>query len=236
MPREKRAELGPAALSDAELLAIFLRTGRPGVNVLKMAESLLDAYDGDLRRMSHESVVGLSKMHGIGKVHALELVAMFEFARRAVLRPRETRPVLDTPESVARYLSGRTLLATTETFFVLPLDKKMRLCGGARLDVMVVATGTADAIFVHPRDVFREAIRTDACYVVVAHNHPSGDCTPSRQDVALTKALIDAGRTVHVPLADHVILGAFPPGAESMPDPTPRFHSMYRSGDVDFGL
>lgn len=234
MPREKLAKFGPKALSDAELLAVFLRVGRPGVNVLKLAELLLEAHGGDLRRLSHESAAELEKIRGMGKVHALELTAMFEFARRAVLRPREAQPRLHDPESVARFLAGRVMLETTESFYVLPLDKRMRLCAGVHAERLAVATGTADATGVHPRDVFREAIRADACFVVVSHNHPSGDCTPSPQDLRLTQMLIDAGRVVGIRVADHVVLGAFPPGAESSPDPVPRFHSMRQSGDVDF--
>lgn len=234
MPREKLALLGPGALTDAELLAVFLRVGRPGVNVLRLAESVLDHHGGDLRRLSHQSAEELAKIRGMGKVHAAELTAMFEFARRAVLRPREARPLLSTPESVARFLSGRVMLETTESFYVLPLDKRMRLCGAVQMGRLAVSSGTADATAVHPRDVYREAIRADACYLVVAHNHPSGDCTPSPQDLRLTRSLIDAGRVVGIRLVDHVVIGAFPPGAESMPDPVPRFHSICRSGDVDF--
>ncbi|MBR1836532.1 MAG: DNA repair protein RadC [Kiritimatiellae bacterium] len=235
MPREKLALLGPQALSDAELLAIFLRCGRPGVNVLQLAGRILDIYEGDLRRLSMESPGELEKIPGVGPVHGAELVAMFEFARRAVLRPRETRPRLDTARAVARYLAGRTALETVEKFFVLPLDRKMRLCGRVQTGRLAVSTGTADSTAVHPRDVFREAVRSDACGVVVAHNHPSGDCRPSAQDLRLTYALAEAGSVLRIPLVDHVIIGAFPPGADlSDPSAAPSFHSMRDSGDVDF--
>ncbi len=234
MPREKLANFGPAALSDAELLAVFLRTGRPGLNVMQLAAAILDRYRGDLRRLSAESHQALAKIHGIGQVHALELVAMFEFARRAALRPCETRPKVTTPEDVARILAPLVMLANVETFYALPLDKKFRLVGGVRAERMAVFTGTADATFVHPRDVYREAVRADACYLMVAHNHPSGDCTPSPQDIRLTQALIDAGRVMRIPLVDHVVLGGFPPGADDYENAIPRFHSMRDCGDLDF--
>ena len=244
LPREKLARLGPGALSDAELVAIFLRTGRPGRNVLQVADDLLRAYGGNLRLLSQESAVRLEGLGSIGRVRALELTAVFEFARRIAMHSQEAQPLLETPEQVARFVHGLVLQDPTESFYVLPLDRKMRLCDRVQRQRLCVSRGTADASPVHPRDVFREAVRVDACFVVVAHNHPSGDPTPSPQDLRITRALVDAGRVVGIPLVDHVVVGGLPDlrGPDGSIDTTrcfdlvPRFRSLRRTGAVDFDL
>ena len=169
---------------------------------------------------------------------------MFEFARRIAMHSQEAQPLLETPEQVARFVHGLVLQDPTESFYVLPLDRKMRLCDRVQRQRLCVSRGTADASPVHPRDVFREAVRVDACFVVVAHNHPSGDPTPSPQDLRITRALVDAGRVVGIPLVDHVVVGGLPDlrGPDGSIDTTrcfdlvPRFRSLRRTGAVDFDL
>ena len=244
LPREKLARLGPSALSDAELIAIFLRTGRPGRNVLQVAADVLRAYGGNLRLLAQESAAQLEKLSSIGRVRALELSAVFEFAKRVALHSQESLPLLETAESVARFVHGFVLQDPTESFFALPLDRKMRLCARVQRQRLCIARGTADGVQAHPRDVFREAVRADACYVVVAHNHPSGDPAPSAQDRRLTQELIAAGAALRIPLVDHVVVGGPPdlrrpdgsPDTAAAFDAVPRFHSMRRSGDLEFPL
>ena len=240
MPREKLAALGPESLSDAELLALLLRSGTKGRNVLAVAEDLLRAYGGSLGLLSRAGRAELSKTPAVGPAKASELSAVFELARRVLSSSVEDDPRLDKSETVARYLRPFVLAESGESFYVLPLDKRRRLCGvvgRAR-----VSLGTADATVVTPRDVFREAIRADARFLVVAHNHPSGDQTPSAADLRLTADLVDAGRVLRIPLLDHVVLGDIP--SRLRPDGSadtagcleavPRFHSIRASGEVDF--
>ena len=242
MPREKLARLGPGALSDAELVAIFLRTGRRGRNVLEVSDDVLRAYGGNLRRLSQESAAQLEKIGSIGKVRALELTAIFEFARRVALHSQEAQPRLDDPADVARFVHAFVLQDPTESFYVMPLDRKLRLCSGVQRQRLCVSRGTADASIIHPRDVFREAVRVDACYVTVAHNHPSGDPAPSAQDLRITRELVEAGRALLIPLVDHVVVGGMPDlrrpdgtlDTAAFLDVAPRFHSMRAAGDVEF--
>lgn len=240
MPREKLAALGPGSLSDAELLALLLRSGTKGKNVLAVAEDLLRTYGGSLELLSRAGYDQLAKTFAVGPARASELAAVFELARRVLASSGEDFPVLDSPAAVARYLRPFILAERVESFFVLPLDKRRRLCGV--VGRAAVSRGTADATVVTPRDVFREAIRVDARYVVVAHNHPGGDPTPSAADLRLTADLVDAGRVLRIGVLDHVVLGDIPsrlrpdgtPETDGCLDAVPRFHSIRAAGEVDF--
>lgn len=240
MPREKLAALGPGALSDAELLALLLRSGTKGRNVLAVADELLRTYGRSLELLSRAGYNVLKKTESIGPARACELSAVFELARRILSSSCDDFPVLARAEDVARHLRPFVLAESVESFYVLPLDKRRRLCGvvgRAR-----VSLGTADATVVTPRDVFREALRVDARFVLVAHNHPSGDPTPSPADLRLTADLVDAGRVLRIPVLDHVVLGDIPSrrrpdgslDTDGCLDAVPRFHSIRASGEVDF--
>lgn len=231
LPRERLERHGAGSLSDAELVAILLRTGTRNRNVLSVAREMLRLCGDDLALLASSSATDLKRIAGIGRVRALEFEAVFELCRR-ILRAssRDNRPSLSTPENVVRYIWPVVALRATEGFFVMPLDKKMRLCAAVRRTEICVTTGTADATAVHPRDVFREAVKADACYVVVAHNHPSGDPSPSPQDAILTRRLAEAGRALSIPLADSIVVGGLVSGASADPfDPNsalPRFASL----------
>ena len=240
MPRERLVELGAGALSDAELVAILLRSGTRGHNVLSVAREILRLHGDDLSLLARATAADLRRVPGVGKVRALEFEAAFELCRR-ILRAssRASRPVLDTPERLVRHLWPLAAMRETEAFFACPLDKKMRLCAGVRHVDACVGTGSADSVPVHPRDVYREAAKADACYVVVAHNHPTGDPTPSPQDLLVTRRLVDAGRAVGIPLVDSVVIGGLPASGGAFDpfdpaSPLPRFVSLRRSGAVDF--
>ncbi|MBQ7666473.1 MAG: DNA repair protein RadC [Kiritimatiellae bacterium] len=238
LPRERLATFGPQALSDAELLAILLGTGTHGHNVLAVAGEILRTHGDDLSLLARATERDLTRIAGVGRVKALELVAVFELCRR-ILRStsRAGRPLLDTDERVARFLWPLVALRDTEAFFVLPLDSKSRLCASVRRSDLCTGSGTADATPVHPRDVFREAVKADASFVVVAHNHPSGDPAPSAQDIALTRRLAEAGAAVGIPLLDSLVIGGL--AGDCSADPfggpgaLPRFVSIRRMrGDV----
>lgn len=241
MPRERLSAHGPGALSDAELLAILLRSGTCGHNVLSVARELLRLHGDDLSLLARATAADLRRVPGVGRVRALEFEAVFELCRRMLLASsRASRPVLDTPEALVRHLWPLVAMRGTEAFFACPLDKKLRLCAGVRLVDSIVLRGTADATPAYPRDVYREAVKADASYVVVAHNHPSGDPAPSPQDLLATRRLVDAGRAVGIPLVDSVVIGGLPAGSGAGFDPfdpsapLPRHVSLRRSGLVDF--
>ena len=222
-PRERLAKFGAKALLDEELLAIMLRTGSQGKNVLMLAHQLLDSF-GSLPQLMNAGVEELKSYGGIGQVKAIELAAMLELSRRVMLGDVDKRSVFDDPELVAQKVRRIKALSQTESFFVFPLDKRCRLCTQQPIEI---SSGTLDSSLVHPREVFREAIRYSAALVILAHNHPSGDARPSRKDIEITKELVAAGLQLSIPVIDHVVVG----------DPevySPGFYSMHRENIISF--
>lgn len=200
-PQERLGRLGPEALSDREILAMILRSGPRGVDVLTLSGQLLDEA-GTLSNLLRWSAEDFQRIHGIGTVKALQLIAVMDFAKR-ILAEDEGRPsVIDQPELVSRHFQQLIAGLEVEKFWVLCLDRKNRL-----IRRVEATSGTATASLVHPREVFREAIRLSATAVIVAHNHPSGDPAPSRADIQVTRQLREAAGVVGIDLLDHVVLG-----------------------------
>lgn len=222
-PRERLAKFGAKALLDEELLAIMLRTGSHGKNVLVLARQLLDSF-GSLPQLMNAGVDELKSYGGIGQVKAIELAAMLELSRRVMLGDVDKREVFKEPEQVARRVNLIKANSQTESFFVFPLDKRCRLCTQQPIEI---SSGTLDSSLVHPREVFREAIRYSAALVILAHNHPSGDSSPSRKDIEITKDLVAAGKQLSIPIVDHVVVG----DAEVL---APGFFSMHRENIIAF--
>jgi len=200
-PRERLAEKGADALSPAELIAILLRTGLKGVNVVEVGKQMVQKY-GSLHALAQASVEDLQSIKGVGPDKAVTLIAAFSLARRMAAELRGESPVLDNPEAVANLMRENTRLCPRETFQVLLLNTRRRL-----IDVIKIADGTLDTILVHPREVFKSAIAANAAAVVLMHNHPSGDPTPSEADIKVTRDLIRAGQLLKIEVLDHVILG-----------------------------
>lgn len=200
-PQERLQHHGPRALSDAELLAMLLRSGTRGHNVMAVAQQLL-ADAGSLARLVQWSDADFRRIKGIGRVKALQLVAVMELARRVLAAGAETEPILNRPELVHEHLAPYFTGLPIEKFWVLCLNRKNRL-----LQLVEITSGTATSSLAHPREVFREAIRHGATGVICAHNHPSGDPAPSAADVQMTRQLREAAKTVDIELLDHVILG-----------------------------
>jgi DNA repair protein RadC len=200
-PRERLAELGPDALSPTELIAILLRTGLKGANVLEVARQLLRKFV-TLNALAGASLEDLRGIKGIGRDKAVTLLAAFALAKRMAAELRGEAPLLDTPERIAHLLRDELRHATAERFCVVLLNTRRRL-----IKVEHISQGTLDTILVHARDVFRSAIAANAAAVVLAHNHPSGDPAPSEADVKVTRDLIRAGQLLKIELLDHVILG-----------------------------
>ena len=200
-PRERLAERGADALSHAELIAILLRTGLKGANVVEVGTRLVKRF-GTLNALAGASVEDLRQEPGIGRDKAVTLMAAFALARRMAAEIHGETPLLDTPERVADFLREEMRHGDKEQFIVLLLNTRRRLVKKESL-----SQGTLDTILVHARDVFRSAIAGNAAAIVLAHNHPSGDPTPSEADIKVTRDLIRAGQLLKIELVDHVILG-----------------------------
>ena len=200
-PQERLQRSGPGALSDTELLAMLLRSGTQGHDVLAVAEKLL-ATAGSLSELVGWSAGDFARLRGIGRVKALQLLTVMEVARRVVAAENSLPPILTTPEAIANYCRPHALGLAVEKFWVLCLNRKNRLI--RRIEV---TSGTASATLVHPREVFREAIKEAASAVVCVHNHPSGDPAPSAADIRVTRQLREAAKIVEIDLLDHVIIG-----------------------------
>ncbi|MBX9613480.1 MAG: DNA repair protein RadC [Burkholderiales bacterium] len=201
-PREKLLARGPGALSDAELLALLLRTGIVGKGVLTLAQELLDTFGG-IAGLLHADLDDVKKIKGLGgPAKRAELVAVLELARRALAEQLREREVFSTPDAVKHYLQLHLAQRGHEVFAVLFLDSQNRL-----LALEELFRGTLTQTSVYPREVVLHALQHKAAAVVLAHNHPSGTVQPSRADEALTQTLKAALALVDVRVLDHVIVG-----------------------------
>jgi len=200
-PRERLLQHGAKSLSNAELLAILLATsGKRGENVLTLAQRVLSQL-GDLQRLAYMSSSELRAIPGIGPAKAVLLLAAVELSKR--LAPDSIiPPVVKSPRDVEGLLSAKFRFEERERFYALLLTTKNALIG-----LEEVSVGSLNSSIVHPREVFRQAIRHSAAAIIVAHNHPSGDPTPSREDVEVTRRLAEAGRIVGIEVLDHIIFG-----------------------------
>jgi DNA repair protein RadC len=200
-PRERLWSLGPAALTTAELLAIVLGTGGGGLDVLHLARQLLDVAEGSLRRLAQRPGAELLRSPGVGPTKAGRLIAAFELGSRAAREERPRVQRIREPEDVLRLFGPRLRDLQVEEFHLLALDSQSQV-----LREVLITRGLLNSSLVHPREVFRAAIAEAAAGIIVVHNHPSGDPTPSAEDRAATKQLCSAGRLLDVPLYDHVII------------------------------
>ena len=193
-------------IPDASLLAILIRTGRKGSSAIDLANRLINHFGGAPRLVeaTWQQIVA-AKVPGVGKVAAVQLAAAFALVRRNVRTShRSFARTVETSDDVVRQVRSVGIDETQECAYALYLDAKRHLL----CEPMVVSRGTADSTYLHPRDIFRHAIRLGAVSVIVAHNHPSGDPAPSNEDIEETKRLREAGEIVGIPLDDHVVIGA----------------------------
>jgi len=219
-PQERMESHGAAALGDAELLAMLLRSGTQGHDVLTLANELMREA-GSLADLTRWSQRDFEKRKGIGRVKALQLLAVMEVAKRVVSQERGRQPVLDDPSMIADYCRPSCRGLAVEKFWVLCLNRRNRL-----LRQVEVTSGTAGSTLVHPREVFRAAIEASASAIVCVHNHPSGDPAPSAADVRVTRSLREAAQTIDIALLDHVIVG------EGSHDPTGSGYYSFRDAGV----
>jgi len=213
-PRERLASLGVAALSVEELLALVLRTGDRRRDARDVARDLVRGLDRD--GLAGASAVELARIRGLGPAKAASVVAALELGRRIAVRPLERGALLRGPEDVHHHFASRLRERREERFAVVLLDGRHRVLGDE-----TVSRGTLTASLVHPREVFRPAIRHAAAAVVLVHNHPSGDPSPSDEDRRVTRRLAAAGELIGIRVVDHVVIGAR------------AFHSFRDAGELE---
>lgn len=200
-PRERLWRLGSGALTASELLAILLGTGAAGDDALVLARRLLNRAGGTLRRLAARPPGELLQASGVGPAKAARLLAAFEVALRLDTETRPPTPRIGSPSDVLRIIGPTLRDLSVEEFHLLALDTRSRV-----LRDVLVTRGLLDSSLVHPREVFRAAIAEAAAGIILVHNHPSGDPTPSAEDRAVTRQLVAAGRLLDVPVHDHVIV------------------------------
>lgn len=204
-PYEKFKELGAHALSNEELLAIILRTGTNNKPALKIAEEILntkDAYDGKLMGLYHKSLKQLMEIDGIGEVKAIKLKCLTELSLRMAKERLENKITFQSPEDIAEYYMETCRHLEIEKVFLLCLDSQLKL-----IKECVLSQGTINASLISPREIFIQALEAKAVHILLVHNHPSGNPTPSRQDIEISKKVMEAGEMMDIRLLDHIIIG-----------------------------
>ena len=204
-PRERLVARGADALSHAELIAILLRTGLKGANAVEVGKQLLSKYQ-TLQSLARASLADLQKVKGIGRDKAVTLVAAFALARKMAGELQRESPVLDNPETVVQLLRDENMVKAAETLQVLLLNTRHKLIRAEE-----ISHGTRDTILVDPGAIFKKAIEAGAAAIVLVHNHPSGDPSPSDADIKTTRDLIRAGKLLKIEVLDHVIIGKATP-------------------------
>ena len=202
-PRERLLHLGAAALTVVELLAIVIGTGTRATDARDAARDLLADVGGSLGALARRPVAALVAARGVGRVKALRVAAALELARRLLAEDREPGVPVRAPADVFRWCRPAARDLVVEEFRLLTLDAQHRITRD-----LLVSRGTLTSTLVHPREVFRLAIAKTSAGMIVVHNHPSGDPTPSAEDRAVTRQLVEAGRLLDIPVYDHVIVGA----------------------------
>ncbi|MCL6572088.1 MAG: DNA repair protein RadC [Bacillus sp. (in: Bacteria)] len=200
-PRERFIKHGPQSLSNHELIAILLRTGTKDESVLQLSNRLLTHFEG-LRLLKAASLEEMTEIKGIGLAKAIQILAAVEIGRRIANLSYNDRYVIRSPEDGAKYLMNDMRFLSQEHFVCLYLNTKNQV-----IHKQTVFIGSLNASIVHPREVFREALKRSAASIIAAHNHPSGDPAPSREDIEVTKRLVECGKIIGIDLLDHLIIG-----------------------------
>ncbi len=200
-PRERLMQVGAGAVSTAELLAILLRTGSMGESALRLAERLLAEFQG-LPGLSRATIAEIKQVHGIGNAKAVEIKAALELGRRLLASAPEERPTVKSPDDAANLLMSEMMFLEQEHLRLILLDTRNGV-----LATPTIYKGSLNSSVVRLAELFRAAIRANAAAFIVAHNHPSGDPSPSPEDVRVTRQMVKAGELLDVKVLDHVIIG-----------------------------
>ncbi len=200
-PRERLASLGAQALSSAELIAILLRVGVKGENAVAVGQRLLNKFGG-LSGLHRAPFAELKKQHGIAEAKAAQIKAAIELGRRLTLESPEERPTINSPADAAALVAYEMSALEQEHLRVILLDRRNRV-----LETVEVYKGSVNSSQVRVGEIFKEAVRKNASAIIVIHNHPSGDPTPSPDDVAVTRAIVQAGKLLDVDVLDHMVIG-----------------------------
>jgi DNA repair protein RadC len=200
-PRERLLLVGPSAISTAELLAIIMRTGGGGEHVLRLAERVLIRFGG-LPGLSRATIAELQSIKGIGEAKAVEIKAALELGRRLMTTAPEERPRVASPADAANLLMSEMTFLEQEHLRLILLDTRNRV-----LRAPTVYVGSLNTSVVRVGEIFREAIRDNAAALIVAHNHPSGDPSPSPEDVNVTRQIVKAGKLLDIEVLDHIVIG-----------------------------
>lgn len=206
MPYERFVRSGPESLSDAELLAIILRTGTKNCSAVELGRQILTGKDPDaepslsvLFELTREDLL---KIHGVGEVKAVKILCLAELSKRLASEPAKKRIIFSQPDTVYEAYRERLRHEKREHFFLLLLDIRLALISEVEMSV-----GTSTCAPVSVRDIFSRAVRAEASGILLLHNHPSGDPTPSANDIETTRQIAEAGRFMQIPLIDHIIIG-----------------------------
>jgi len=200
-PRERLASLGPQALTNAELIAILLRVGVQGENAVEVGQRLLQKFGG-LKGLHRTSLNELIDQHGIGEAKATQIKAAIELGRRLTLESPEEKPAINSPADAAALVQYEMSALEQEHLRVILLDRRNRV-----LETLEVYKGSVNSSQVRVGELFKDAVRVNASAMIVVHNHPSGDPTPSPDDVAVTRAIVQAGKLLDVDVLDHLVIG-----------------------------
>ncbi len=200
-PRERLAELGPGALTNAELLAILLRVGVQGENAVEVGQRLLKTFGG-ISGLHKASYIDVCNQHGLGPAKAAQIKAALELGKRLRTETPDERPAVHSPADAAAMVEYEMSGLTKENLWVINLDTRNRL-----INIEKVYIGSLNASMVRVGELFKAAIQRNAAAVLIVHNHPSGDPTPSPEDVGLTRAVVQAGKLLDVEVLDHLVIG-----------------------------
>lgn len=200
-PRERLMQVGSQAVSTTELMAIILRTGSGGENVLRLAERIIARF-GDLSGLAKASIEELQQVKGVGPAKAVEIKAALELGRRLMAITPEERPRITSPADAANLLMSEMSLLEQEHLRVILLDTRNQV-----LKMPTIYIGSLNTSVVRIAELFRPAIRDNAAAIIVVHNHPSGDPSPSAEDVRVTREIVKAGKLLNIELLDHIVIG-----------------------------
>lgn len=199
-PREKMLNQGEASLSESELLAIILGMGTKNMTAIELANALLIKYK-NLRTLKEASLDELTKQRGIGLAKAVQIKAAFELGKRVAISS-QNKNYIKSPDDVKNMVMEEMRYFDREHFRAIYLDRK-----GGLITMKDISIGSLNSSIVHPREVFKTAVKNSAASIILVHNHPSGDPSPSNEDIEVTKRLIDAGDLMGIPILDHIIIG-----------------------------